>query len=82
MANNQNGRNAFPCGVYNSQLIRVQMYTQWPFASSQNGKRCFFFKKKIEHLKFGYLENEECKLSEILNISLFAIFQFKDARLL
>ena len=28
------------------------------------------------------LENEECKLSEILNISLFAILQLKNARLL
>ena len=33
-------------------------------------------------LKFRYLENEECKSSEILNISLVSIFQPNDSRLL
>ena len=32
---------------------------------------------KYVHLKFRYLENEECKLSEILNISLFAIINLR-----
>ena len=40
------------------------------------------FENFLVHLKFEWFVNEECKLSEILNISLFAIFQLKSAWLL
>ena len=32
--------------------------------------------------KIGIIQNEKCKLSEILSISLFAISQLKNAKLL
>ena len=43
-------------------------------------KTLFHLQKRV-HLKFGYLKNEDCKFSEILIISLFAIFQLADTRI-
>ena len=54
------------------------IYTQLPLVKMEN---VVSFAKIQVHLNFGYLENEECILSEFLNISLAAIFQLMDARL-
>ena len=42
----------------------------------------FHLQKKNSTFKIGIISNEKCKLSEILSISLFAISQLKNAKLL